>query len=119
MHKPLVSDVFSLVDSGDARAFSQLFSENGRMRFGNWDTRVGRQTIEQGISQFFQTIKGLHHNVTNEWVIGEDHIAELSVTYDRLDGAQATIPVVTMWRTGDDNLIEDYRVFLDLTPVFA
>lgn len=56
---------------------------------------------------------------TNAWVSGDDHIAELSVSHDPLDGAQVTIPVVSIWRAADDGLIEDYRVFFDLTPVFA
>ncbi len=46
-------------------------------------------------------------------------MAELEVTYDRLDGSSTSIPVVSIWHTGPDGLIDDYRVFFDLTPVYA
>jgi hypothetical protein len=29
------------------------------------------------------------------------------------------VPVVTIYRTNDDDLLADYRVFIDLAPVFA
>jgi hypothetical protein len=112
-------DVFAVVDSGDATAFSQLFAETGRMRFGNWDPMTGRESIEQGVAAFFLTIRGLRHAITNQWAVGRDHVAELAVTYERLDGTHVTIPVVTIWCTGEGGLIEDYRVFLDVAPVFA
>ena len=41
------------------------------------------------------------------------------MTYTRKDGADVTVPVVTIYRTGEGGLITDYRVFLDLAPVFA
>jgi len=119
MKKPSISEVFAVVDSAKASDFSQLFSHGGRMCFGNWDAFVGRESIEQGIGQFFETINSLHHTIANEWVVGEQYMAELSVTYNRLDGVDVTIPVFTMWRTNPEGLIEDYRVFLDLGPVFA
>ena len=37
----------------------------------------------------------------------------------RHDGEAVTIPVVSIWRVGVDDGIEDCRVFYDVTPVFA
>ena len=54
-----------------------------------------------------------------EWHQGNDTIVELSVTYDRLDGQSVTIPVVSVWSTTDNGLIDDYRVYFDLAPVYA
>ena len=45
-------------------------------------------------------------------------IAESRVTYTKKDGAAVTVPVVTIYRSGGD-LIDDYRVFIDLAPLFA
>jgi hypothetical protein len=45
-------------------------------------------------------------------------IAESDVTYTRRDGGQVTVPVVTIYRPADGP-IEDYRVFIDLVPLFA
>jgi hypothetical protein len=112
-------EVFDYVDSADSVGFSKLFSPEGRLRFANGEPMVGRDAIEAGCRGFFSTIKGMHHTVVREWVSGADAIAELSVGYDRLDGGSVTIPVVSIWHRGDDGLIDDYRVYFDLAPVFA
>lgn len=41
------------------------------------------------------------------------------MTYTRTDGRRVTVPVVTVYEVGADDLIAAYRVFLDLAPVFA
>ena len=50
--------------------------------------------------------------------MGEASIAEAEVTYTRKDGTSVTLPVVTIYRT-DGELIDDYRIFMDVAPLFA
>ena len=50
--------------------------------------------------------------------IGPATIVEADVTYTRLDGSTVTVPVVTIYRSRGGR-IDDYRVFIDLAPVFA
>ena len=40
------------------------------------------------------------------------------MTYTKKDGDKVTVPVVTIYREGDGGIV-DYRVFIDLTPLFA
>jgi hypothetical protein len=42
-----------------------------------------------------------------------------TVTYTRTDDREVSVPVVTIYRTHGGNLISDYRVYVDLAPVFA
>ncbi|MDT7765555.1 MAG: hypothetical protein QOC63_4975 [Mycobacterium sp.] len=65
------------------------------------------------------TIAGQHHEIVNEWNFGSDAIVELRVTYDRTDGRQVTIPVVTIFHTDAAGKIDDYRVFFDAAPIYA
>ncbi|MFI1705039.1 nuclear transport factor 2 family protein [Streptomyces griseoruber] len=113
------SRVFALVDSSDAAGFSRLFAPQGRLRFANNEPMTGPDAIESGVKGFFTTIKGLEHAVLQEWTDGADTIVELSVTYHRLDGGTVTVPVVSIWRLGESGLIDDYRVYFDLAPVYA
>ncbi|MFF1821648.1 hypothetical protein ACFVWG_30375 [Kribbella sp. NPDC058245] len=46
-------------------------------------------------------------------------IAETDVTYTGLDGKDVTVPAISIWDIDDAGLITDYRIFVDLTPVFA
>jgi hypothetical protein len=111
--------VFAVVDSTDAAGFGRLFAPAGRMRFANGEPMIGPEAIEAGVAGFFATIKGLHHTAVNEWVQGSDSIIELSVYYDRLDGGSVTIPVVSIWHRDDAGLIDDFRVYFDIAPLYA
>lgn len=119
MPSELVSQVFHAVDGADATAFSRFFSEHGRMVFANGEPMIGPDTIEAGVRGFFTTIKGLRHTLVNEWLVGQETIVELTVEYDRLDDKTVTIPVVSIWHVDPDGLIDDYRVYFDLAPVYA
>ena len=50
---------------------------------------------------------------------GGTTVAETEVTYQRLDGREATAVAVSIWHTGADDLITNYRIFVDLAPVYA
>lgn len=119
MASELVSRVFGTVDARDATTFSKFFTERGRMVFANGEPMFGAEQIEAGVRGFFGSIKALRHTVKNEWLIGAETIVELTVEYDRLDGETVTIPVVSIWQVDERDLIDDYRVFFDLTPVYA
>ena len=119
MPNGLTTRVFAAVDARDAKAFAEFFAGNGRLVFGNGEPMVGAHAIAEGIGRFFTTIDGLRHQVRNEWVVGPDTVVELLVTYDRLDGRSVTLPAVSIWHLGNDDLIDDYRIYIDLAPLYA
>ena len=41
------------------------------------------------------------------------------MTITRSDGRDVEVPSVTIYRTNGGDLIADYRVYVDLAPVFA
>jgi ketosteroid isomerase-like protein len=117
--QPHTRKFFAMVDAMDVAAVTSLFAENGRVVFGNAQPLVGIDEIRSGITAFFATIAGLHHEVVNEWNVGDDSIFELRVTYDRKDGQQVTIPCVTIFHTDDAGEIDDYRVYFDVAPIYS
>ncbi len=52
------------------------------------------------------------------WESQDGTVAEAEVTYTRKDGSTVTVPVTTIYR-GSGDLIEDYRIYIDLAPLFA
>jgi hypothetical protein len=111
--------VFAAVDAMKAEAFAEFFAESGRMVFGNAEPMVGRAAIAAGVGGFFSSIQGLRHELVNEWSVDASTIVESLVTYRRLDDKTVTVPGVSIWRRGDDGLIEDYRIYVDLAPLYA
>ena len=112
------ADLLADIDSMDAKAFAAHLSEDCVLRYANNDEVVGRDAIEEAIAAFFATIKGLRHDLVEEWSVGAATILQFEVTYTRHDSGQVTVPAVTIFRRGDE-LIDEYRVFVDLTPVYS
>jgi len=112
-------NLFALVDAIDVPALTPLFAEDGRVVFGNSQPLVGIGEIRIGLTNFYDTIAGLHHEVVREWNVDRDTIVQLKVTYDRKDGQQVTIPCVTIFHLDAAGKIDAYRVYFDVAPIYA
>jgi len=117
--RPNTRDLFATVDSMDVAAITSLFAADSRVVFGNGQPLVGIDEIRAGITVFYDTIAGLHHEIVNEWNVGDDAIVEFNVSYDRKDGQQVTIPCVTIFHTDAAGKIDNYRVYFDAAPIYA
>lgn len=112
------SELFRDIDRMDAKAFASYLSPDCVLRYANNDEQVGRDAIEAAIAGFFTTIKGLSHNIVGEWTVDDTTIIQFECTYTRHDGGEVTVPAVTIFRRGAE-LIDDYRIYVDLAPVYA
>jgi hypothetical protein len=111
--------LFTDIDSMDPDAFARYLAPTVTMRFGNAEPLVGRTACRDAWAGFCDLVDGVHHDVRNLWEVDDTTIAETDVTYTRRDGRKVTVPVVTVYRVDADDMIDSYRVFLDLGPVFA
>ena len=112
--------LFDDIDTMEADAFARHLSEDVVMRFGGSPPLHGRVAARETWASFCELVDGVHHEVRSTWrVDGSTTVAETDVTYTRKDGRRVTVPVVTIYEVGADDLIASYRVFLDLAPVFA
>ena len=112
------TEVFADVDRMDATAFASHLAKDCLLRFGNADELAGREAIEEGIAGFFTTINGISHQIVDQWAVEGTTIIQLEATYTRKDDRKVTLPAVAVWRRGGD-LIDDYRIYVDLAPVYA
>src|SRR5438045_2342629 len=62
-------------------------------------------------------LHGVSHDLVERWHAGRATIVEARVTYTRADDSTLTVPVVTIYRASGE-LIDDYRIFIDLAPLF-
>jgi hypothetical protein len=117
--RPNTHDLFATVDSMDVATIASLFAADSHVVFGNGQPMVGIDELRSGITAFYDTIAGLHHEIVNEWNVGDDAIVEFKVSYDRKDGQQVTIPCATIFHTDAAGKIDDYRVYFDVAPIYA
>jgi hypothetical protein len=111
--------MFADIDRMDAHAWASYLSPDAVMRFGNADPVYGREGCRDALAGFYAQIDGLRHDIVEQWEHGAATIVEANVTYSRTDGHEVTVPVVTIYRTDSQDLISDYRVYIDVAPVFA
>ena len=112
------ADLFSDIDSMEPERFAQHLSQDATMRFGNAPPVRGRDAIRDAWASFCETLDGVHHDIIEQWHAGDATIVEASVSYTRKDQSVVTVPVATIYRARDE-LIDDYRIFIDLAPLFA
>jgi ketosteroid isomerase-like protein len=113
------ANMFADIDRMDADAWASYLAPDAVMRFGSADAVHGREACRDALASFYELIEGLRHDVVAQWDPGDASIVEAKVTYTRKDARRVTVPVVTIYRTDDADLIADYRVYIDLAPVFA
>jgi ketosteroid isomerase-like protein len=113
------AQMFDDIDRMDADAWASHLAPDAVMRFGNADPVNGREACRDALAAFYGQIHGLAHHVLEHWEHGGATIVEANVAYTRTDDREVSVPVVTIYRTNGRNQIADYRVYIDLAPVFA
>jgi ketosteroid isomerase-like protein len=113
-----VAKVFADIDAFDPDKFVTHLTPDVVFRFGNSDPVTGRDAVREAVAGFFSTIDGLTHHIRNVWELGDTAVAQIDVEYRRKDGKTVTVPNADIL-TWDGDLVRDWRIYIDLAPVFA
>jgi len=116
--KDLVRGVFAALDARDTAAVTARMTDDVRMRLGNADLVEGKAKFREATAAFVASITAIRHEITSMWSVDDVVVAEMNVHYERLDGKKVTLPVCNVFRVRD-GLVSDYRVYLDIGPVYA
>jgi limonene-1,2-epoxide hydrolase len=114
----LVNEVFKAIDVRDVDRFLTFLDPDARFRFASAPTVTGHDAIAVAVTGFFETIAGLQHELTNIVSSGSMLVCEGDVTYTRLAGSNVTLPFVNIFEF-DDGLICDYRIYVDVAPLYS
>jgi uncharacterized protein (TIGR02246 family) len=117
-HQKLVKSVFSAVDAMNPKAFAELLTADGVFAFGNMPPARGRTDVASATRQFFNSISGIKHEIVGVWNENDTVIVQLMVSYTRRDGKVVELPCANIWKLQQDK-IADYRIFMDVNPVFT
>ncbi len=113
-----VRNFFRIVDTINPDEIVAHVTEDVRLQFANQKPIVGREAIRQALAETYSSIQRDVHNIIEIWQKEDSVAVEIEVVYTRLDGKQVTTPTVTILRL-EGNLIKDYRIFQDNSPVYA
>jgi ketosteroid isomerase-like protein len=109
--------IFAAFDAKDVAALAELMTDDVRLQIGNADIVNGKAEFVEALSAFFISVASFRHTVTNVWSDVDAVIAELKVHYTRLDGTELTLPCCNVFRLRG-GAVADYRVYMDITPVY-
>jgi hypothetical protein len=112
------SDMYASVDAMRLGDFVACLMPDVDVVVGNNPATKGHLAAKDGIGRFFSTIQGLKHNFINV-VEGQGlTFLEAKVDYQRKDGRQVTVPVVTVLERNGE-LVKSMRIYFDVAPVYA
>jgi ketosteroid isomerase-like protein len=114
----LAQAIFAAFDSKDIGALATLTTDDVRLQIGNADVVKGKPEFVEALQVFVGSVASFRHKVINLWSDGDAVIAELKVHYIRLDGSELTLPCCNVFRLRD-GAVADYRVYMDITPVYT
>ena len=115
----LLEDLFASIDSQDAERFVTFLTPDASFRFGSAPAAHGTKAIRAAVGGFFETIRGLRHEVLRSMAGDAVLVCEGNVTYTRIDGSEIALPFVDVFEMSDDGLIADYKIYMDIAPLYA
>jgi ketosteroid isomerase-like protein len=113
-----IAAIFADIDAFDPDKFVARLTPDAKFRFGNADPVTGRAAVKEGVTGFFSTIDGLTHHILNVYEFGDTVIVQIDVEYLRKDGKSVTVPNADIL-VFDGDLVRDWQIYIDVTPVFA
>lgn len=110
--------LFAAVDAKDADAFAAFLTADAVFRFGNAPIVRGRAAIREAVAAFFAAIRGLRHQISEQWECGNAVTILGDVTYTRLDGSALTVPFAVILKIRDSS-VSKYLIYADASQLFA
>lgn len=113
-----VHDYYHTVDTMNMDAYLAYHTDDVRLRFANNPTAEGKAAVAGGLHHLWEALSSLKHDFTEIWEVDNVAIVEANITYVRKDGHTVVLPCVTVLRRQGD-LVDDVRINMDLSPLFA
>jgi ketosteroid isomerase-like protein len=110
--------IFAAFDSKDIEALAALVTDDVRLQIGNADVVNGKPQFVEALQAFVMSVASFRHKIIDVWSDADAVIAALKVHYTRLDGSELTLPCCNVFRLRD-GAVADYRVYMDITPVYT
>ena len=113
-----VAPIFADIDSFDPDKFVAHLTPGATFRFANADPVTGREAVREAVAGFFATIDGMTHRILNSWDAGDTTIVQIDVEYQRKDGKTVITPNADILIFEGD-LVRDWKIYIDVTPVYT
>jgi ketosteroid isomerase-like protein len=113
--------LFAATDQGELAGVTSYLQDDVVVVLANREPIQGAEAYAELYGQVAGMLAGLRHEILDIWSAAEDPsvwIVRMTVHYTRTDGPTVSLPCCNVLRFTEGR-VSDYRVFMDMTPVFA
>ncbi|WP_417433693.1 nuclear transport factor 2 family protein [Kiloniella sp.] len=112
----LITKLYQAVDEKSTSKLGAFLADDLRFQLGNFDEVHSKDAVLASNENFFQIIEAMSHRIDRIWAQGNDIICKGKVHYKRLDQSELSLPFATVLEI-KNSLIQDYQVYVDVTPL--
>ncbi len=106
------------MDNKDVDAYGQFLADDVEMFFNNKAFGQGKETILQGLGNYWQSFDTIEHDLINIYGSDDNYVLEALNHYKRHDGTVAMVKAVAFTDLDDKGKVKSVRLYMDTTPVF-
>ena len=110
--------MFAVADTLDVEKYVNYLAPDVYFRFGNAEPSPAATPSAMPSATSSPPSRACSTPSCGNGASGDTIIQQLDVTYTRLDGNRVTLPAVNILRL-NNNTVADYRIYVDLAPVYA
>jgi ketosteroid isomerase-like protein len=117
----IIAALFAALDRGEIEEVASFLDEDVVVHLTNLDPIQGATAFTELYAQVTGTLAGIRHEIHDIWNAAEDDavwVVRMTVHYTKGDGHTVSLPCCNVFRLLE-GAISEYRVFMDMTPVFA
>ena len=103
----------------DLEGFLTVLDPEVSLRLGSGAPLVGLDAVRGAIAALFSQLAGIQHRLIALTSQDDTITFEAEVTYTVKDGRTVTVPYADALRVGPNALVRDYRIYIDLAPLYA
>lgn len=112
---------YAALDAGDTSAYAQRFHPDVAWSLGSETSGRGLAQLMEVGNQSMQALRRVRHSCTAfHHAPATNHTTvELSVDYHRRDDKVVTLPAAIVLHADDRELIDEYRIYVDVSKVWG
>ena len=115
----LIAKIFAADESLNAEAFVNLLSPAAIFQLGGSPAINGLKDIQGFVQGLFSSLKSIRHRLVQFWLGDGKLVFQGEVTFTFPNEQSLMLPYVDVLTQGESGLIDDYRIYIDLTPMNA
>ena len=113
-----VPTLFRALDAFDAQTFASFLTDDAIFVFGNAEPLTGKNTIREGVANFFSSIAAIRHDLIETWTVADAIISRGTVTYTRHSGTQLQVPFANVFKLQNER-VHEYLIYVDNTQLYT